>query len=249
VAAHLEPEILIIDEVLAVGDAKFQEKCLGKMKDVAIGGRTVLFVSHNMGAVMQLTQRAILLSTGEVAFIGSPTEAVEKYIQTAKANTSTLFDVRSAKRVIRGTDEAKILLLQFDRTFAHFKFNEPIKYIIRVRAEKPVDKLRVSMTIYTVGGTVVGSAFSPEIDGLSGGEERDLEISLPPARLAPGSYYCTITIGRGTHRTSFLNYDIVTNTLNFEVGSEETATGTMAEWNYSWGSISFSDLTIRAQYA
>src|SRR4029078_4978327 len=59
VAAHLEPEILIIDEVLAVGDSKFQEKCLGKMKDVATGGRTVLFVSHNMSAVMQLTQRVI----------------------------------------------------------------------------------------------------------------------------------------------------------------------------------------------
>src|SRR4029079_6194253 len=64
VAAHLEPEILVIDEVLAVGDAKFQEKCLGKMKDVAVGGRTVLFVSHNMNAVMQLTQRAIVLSGG-----------------------------------------------------------------------------------------------------------------------------------------------------------------------------------------
>src|SRR4029078_67721 len=76
VAAHLEPEILIIDEVLAVGDSKFQEKCLGKMKDVATGGRTVLFVSHNMSAVMQLTQRVIILSHGIVGFVGPPAEGV-----------------------------------------------------------------------------------------------------------------------------------------------------------------------------
>src|SRR5216117_358916 len=75
VAAHLEPEILVVDEVLAVGDAKFQEKCLGKMKDVARHGRTVLFVSHNMNAVMQLTGRVVVLREGIVDFAGGPREA------------------------------------------------------------------------------------------------------------------------------------------------------------------------------
>ena len=248
VAAHLEPEILVIDEVLAVGDAKFQEKCLGKMKDVAIGGRTVLFVSHNMSAVMQLTQRAILLSNGKIDFIGSPTEAVEKYLQNTKSNTETVFDFRSVKRAIRGTDEARILSLRFDRRFAHFKFGEPIKFTIRVRAEKPVEKIRVSMAIYSVGGSPVGTTFSPDIDGLEAGEEREMAISLSSsAQLAPGSYFCAITIGRGNHRTSFINYDIVLNTLNFDVGREETEAGTMAEWNYSWGPISFPDLTIQSK--
>ena len=78
VAAHLEPEILIVDEVLAVGEREFQKKCFGKMNDVAREGRTVLFVSHNMSAVMQLTKRAIVLSKGAVDFIGSSTDAVEK---------------------------------------------------------------------------------------------------------------------------------------------------------------------------
>ena len=93
VAAHLEPEILIIDEVLAVGDASFQEKCLGKMKDVAVGGRTVLFVSHNMSAVMQLTQRAIVLSAGRVEYIGNSTEAVEIYTRATRSSMVTHFDV------------------------------------------------------------------------------------------------------------------------------------------------------------
>jgi len=80
VAAHLEPEILIIDEVLAVGDVEFQKKCIGKMKDVAGEGRTVLFVSHNMEAVKNLCSRAILLEHGKIITEGSPTEVIETYL-------------------------------------------------------------------------------------------------------------------------------------------------------------------------
>jgi lipopolysaccharide transport system ATP-binding protein len=80
VAAHLEPEILLVDEVLAVGDAEFQQKCLGKMRDVRQHGRTVLFVSHNMPAVAQLCTRAILLDQGRVAYSGGVPEVVEKYL-------------------------------------------------------------------------------------------------------------------------------------------------------------------------
>src|SRR2546426_588028 len=79
VAAHLEPEILIVDEVLAVGDAEFQKRCLGKMEDVASHGRTVLFVSHNMGAVSQLCDRCILLQDGGIRFDGETKEAVDIY--------------------------------------------------------------------------------------------------------------------------------------------------------------------------
>ena len=79
VAAHLEPEILIIDEVLAVGDIQFQKKCLGKMKDVSSEGRTVLFVSHNITAIRKLCERTILLAKGEVHFEGSTEKAIKKY--------------------------------------------------------------------------------------------------------------------------------------------------------------------------
>jgi lipopolysaccharide transport system ATP-binding protein len=86
VAAHLEPEILIVDEVLAVGDAAFQKKCLGKMGDVARQGRTVLFVSHNMGAVSRLCDRAILLACGGVEIDGNTGEAIDKYVSETKGN-------------------------------------------------------------------------------------------------------------------------------------------------------------------
>ena len=81
VAAHLEPEILIVDEVLAVGDAEFQKKCLGKMKDVSSQGRTVLFVSHNLAAVKSLCTRGILIEKGRIVFSGSADETVEHYMK------------------------------------------------------------------------------------------------------------------------------------------------------------------------
>lgn len=82
VAAHLEPEILVVDEVLAVGDAEFQKKCLGKMGDVAQQGRTILFVSHNMSAILRLTEEAILLEKGQVAIRAPSSEAVDFYLST-----------------------------------------------------------------------------------------------------------------------------------------------------------------------
>lgn len=88
VAAHLEPEILIVDEVLAVGDAQFQKKCLGKMGDVAKEGRTVLFVSHNMQAVSTLTSKCLVMSTGKILFAGNTSEAISKYLSEGRSENS-----------------------------------------------------------------------------------------------------------------------------------------------------------------
>jgi lipopolysaccharide transport system ATP-binding protein len=101
VAAHLEPEILIIDEVLAVGDAAFQKKCLGKMGEVARGGRTVLFVSHQMAMVETLCTRAILLEQGRVAMSGGTSEVVRSYL-TALADTASASDISSLPRTGSG---------------------------------------------------------------------------------------------------------------------------------------------------
>lgn len=91
VAAHLEPEILVVDEVLAVGDAEFQKKCLGKMQDVAGEGRTVIFVSHNMGAIQSICQRAILLNKGVVEIDSSASQAITHYLQDGSISTDGKF--------------------------------------------------------------------------------------------------------------------------------------------------------------
>ncbi len=101
VAAHLEPEILIVDEVLSVGDLQFQKKCIGKMKDVAIHGRTVLFVSHNLAAMQSLTQTGLVLDAGKVAFMGRTQAAVEFYAKQQEATREN-----STRSFGRGTHTA-----------------------------------------------------------------------------------------------------------------------------------------------
>ena len=93
VAAHLEPEILVVDEVLSVGDAEFQRKCLGKMNDVSKSGRTILFVSHNMAAVRNLCSKGIVLNNGEISFIGNINNAIGSYLSGLKKDVSEIVDM------------------------------------------------------------------------------------------------------------------------------------------------------------
>ena len=107
VAAFLEPEILVVDEVLTVGDAEFQKKAIGKMKDVSQGeGRTVLFVSHNMAAVKKLCTRGVILQNGLLEYVGKATDAVDKYLfsQTIKQNKTIVETVQLCKNYIRITN-------------------------------------------------------------------------------------------------------------------------------------------------
>ena len=111
VAAHLEPEILVVDEVLAVGDAAFQKKCLGKMQDVSRSeGRTVLFVSHNMDAIARLCTQCFYLVRGELKMIGTPQEAIKAYSESSR-QVSADVDLASLPRLFESTPEARLLRL------------------------------------------------------------------------------------------------------------------------------------------
>ncbi|PKP08598.1 MAG: ABC transporter ATP-binding protein [Bacteroidetes bacterium HGW-Bacteroidetes-4] len=130
VAAHLEPEILIIDEVLAVGDAEFQKKCLGKMDEVAKGGRTVIFVSHNLGAVEQLCNKGIILKDGQVNYLGNTLDTINHYLNNIvrqdtinyKANSNgencvleaTVLDIQKKPKQTFTNSEEIVLKVQFN---------------------------------------------------------------------------------------------------------------------------------------
>jgi lipopolysaccharide transport system ATP-binding protein len=115
VAAHLEPEILIVDEVLAVGDASFQQKCLGKMEEVSRSGRTVLIVSHNMTVIEGLCERAILLEKGHVSKIGKTHEVVEGYADAIRGLAGTEIDARRDREGLGEILLTRIELLDSDR--------------------------------------------------------------------------------------------------------------------------------------
>jgi len=116
VAAHLEPEILIVDEVLAVGDAEFQKKCLGKMHEVSKGGRTVLFVSHNMAAIKSLTTHGIVLNSGAIIFNGSSEDAILSYAQATTAAVSDIRPLNWGRGVHTAIQEVRFLDEQGEST-------------------------------------------------------------------------------------------------------------------------------------
>ncbi|MCD6598378.1 MAG: ABC transporter ATP-binding protein [Bacteroidales bacterium] len=158
VAAHLEPEILIIDEVLAVGDAEFQKKCLGKMHDHTQEGRTVLFVSHNMGAVIDLCPRAIILEDGKVSAEGPTKEIVEQYL-------STLFtpvdNMNLRNKPARGGDGR----LQFVATYLQQSPNGnrinmpisgyPVDIVLEYESQEDLSDVQFLLTIYNQMGIAV----------------------------------------------------------------------------------------------
>jgi lipopolysaccharide transport system ATP-binding protein len=246
VAAHLEPEILIVDEVLAVGDAAFQKKCLGKIQEVSRNhGRTVLFVSHNMSAVMQLTNRAIVLDKGCVIFNGATEKAVERYAGSLGNDATVFFPVENVPRKYRGTGMVRFISFRFDRPMPFFSPDEHFQFIAKVRAHETVSRIRFSMTIFTPEGVPVGTCFGAERSGLRGGEEMEFEISIPRPRLAPGYYCCGVSVGKGDNRVGLVNFDTVLDTLSFEVRPEEGESGTVAEWPRGWGSVVLPDLKYR----
>jgi lipopolysaccharide transport system ATP-binding protein len=242
VAAHLEPEILIVDEVLAVGDAEFQKKCLGKMKDVAGHGRTILFVSHNMSAVLQLTSSALVMEHGHVSFFGETSTAVEKYFSGGVTSSVTTFNLESKPRKFDGTGAARLVSLKYDRLVPIFHPDEDFQFTAKIHAFEEIANLRFSMTVFTSDGTPVGSCFGPDNVTMANGTSANIQVSLPRPKLAPGQYYCGLAIGKGNHKTGHTDFDVVLDTLPFEIRPAEGDQGTLSTWTRGWGSVVFEPL-------
>lgn len=244
VAAHLEPEILICDEVLAVGDAQFQKKCLGKMQDVSQRqGRTVLFVSHNMGAVAQLTTRCLLLALGKNEFSGSPEIAIEKYSNVGSIKSLTSFNVGTIPRKVWGNQDARIQSLRFERNTPRFVSDEDFSFVIKIKANKNLPNLRTSFTIFSADGVPIGGVFGQDTFQMKSSEECEFRVTLPSPSLAPGNYYCDVGIGRGNPCNGHVDYDVVFDTLQFEVFPREGEDGTVGYWTSGWGRIMFPSLS------
>jgi lipopolysaccharide transport system ATP-binding protein len=241
VAAHLEPEILIVDEVLAVGDAQFQQKCLRKMGSVAGEGRTVLFVSHNMPVVQQLTKTAILLRSGTVAVAGPTPGVIASYLQQAAGGSTVIDDVTKARRRFAGlTGLVQLEQLGFEGKAVNiFAADEPIELKVRVRSSGEAARFRISLTIFRLDGTPVGSVFSDECFTVDAGATATAKLRLRDLRLSEGQYCFGIATGKGDHATGHVDYDIVMDALPFQVMAEEGENSTKAYWTPAWGAVRF----------
>jgi lipopolysaccharide transport system ATP-binding protein len=224
VAAHLEPEILVVDEVLAVGDAAFQRKCLGKMGDVAKQGRTVLFVSHDLAAVRQLCERVMLLSDGQLVMNGEPSSVVDAYIAQSYSD-SVSWEVDRERLQERGPVRiSAIELLDMNRT--------PLRnmlagsgLILRLRYELD-EGVRIPSASFVVRfktqmGTEVMRLSNAPISGfpitnLEGSGQ--VELVLPRLPFTGGNYFLDVAFGRRgqgyyADLTNILSLSILSNDI------------------------------------
>jgi len=208
VAAHLEPEILIIDEVLAVGDSEFQKKCLGKMSEVANSGRTVLFVSHNMQAVSALTNKCILLENGMVEYYGDTNAAIQKYLCNSNdvyVNSKTP-DHPYIKRVEIHSSESENIQ----------QVNKPLSIAFDIETNRLLKGAAVSFQIVDNEGTPITHVLNidSEVPFCNEIGVFKLKCTFPKLRLYPGKYSLTVYFAELSSKNHF---ETLENICPFEV--------------------------------
>lgn len=220
VAAYLESEILIVDEVLAVGDAEFQKKCLNKMGDISAGqGRTILFVSHNMGAINQLCKSAISLVQGKINEIGPVSKVVSGYLNS---NSSTDSTVILDKVFRKGNKKAEFTTISINNGNGmpnrYYSIGDSIHIRFSVKINNPNEKfIKTAIEIKASDGTRIAnmididSAF--EVSGIPG-ETQSYDVILKDVRFYPDIYYLTLFAG---DMSSYEMYDYVEDCISFEI--------------------------------
>jgi lipopolysaccharide transport system ATP-binding protein len=235
VAAHLEPEILIVDEVLAVGDAQFQKKCLGKMEDVGKEGRTVLFVSHNMAAIQQLCKSGILLNQGSLLLSDTISDVVSKYSMISKStsgveNCKSKFDIQILEFCIRSKDQQEsVNTLIFNRDYI---------LTIKLNAKHSITGVAILLRVYNHLGVLVSSICTLEegIECFTLEGFMEINMFLPSLQLFPDEYNMSLFMFDSTNQ-AFLEAE---NIFNFDVLGSMVRKATMA-YRKDHGIVRISD--------
>ena len=226
VAAHLDPEILIVDEVLAVGDFAFQKKCLGKMQEVSGAGRTVLFVSHNMATVVQLCNRALLFRQGGLALDGDAESVVQAYITEGQTEQEDILDFADTRRPPYVNGRARIISTRLnseDRAGPWaISYGTPLSLEIQVVVERHLSQLEFGMALCNASGAEFASPVSRDVVAPPAVEpgEYVLEIALPTLKLSTGSYYLDLGLrsdrGMEDHIVQAIHFEVLPNAESAE---------------------------------
>lgn len=215
VAAHLEPEILLVDEVLAVGDAGFQKKCLNKMKDASFQGRTVLFVSHNMPAITRLCTRGVLLRSGQVELAGTAEEAVSRYLSSmAESTESRTWELDEAP----GTETVRLLGVSLldaaGLPVSVAKVSDDLTVRLSYQVGMSGAQFRCAVTFCTQG-TIAFSTMEPVEHKREQPGKYTSEVVIPAHLLAENEY--TLNIAISASRGATMHHVKQLNVLSFQV--------------------------------
>lgn len=215
VAAHLNPEILIVDEVLAVGDIAFQKKCLGKMNEVSRGGRTVLFVSHNMAAVENLCKRGVVLEKGKVVFDGNSKDAVHRYLNSLSGSQNAsghMIDLTAATDR-RSMVQPLLKRIEFytdgDRPMIEgLQIGARLKVRVQFELPNPTSSFNIGLGFNNVFGQRIFTAHSQFEPQRSGQEHSGLQTfvcDIPSLTLMPGEYTLRLWLDIGNQEADLIN--------------------------------------------
>jgi len=195
VAAHLEQEILLVDEVLAVGDAEFQKKCLGKLGDVAQEGRTVLFVSHNMGAVQNLCSKVFLMKSGHLVETGEPSKVIGDYLKGSSEDSKQSININLDHEAIK----IKKIVLEQDGCHegAPFRIDEEVRVQVYYTVKRPLGKILLGFDVISTDGFHLFRTYDAITHGLTEREPGEYvsTITFHPQTFQYGTYYLDFILG------------------------------------------------------
>ncbi len=249
VAAHLDSEIMIMDEVLAVGDMAFQKKCLDKMRDAAtVQGKTVLYVSHNMNTIRKLCDRCIVLDKGRIIFDGDVEEAIGIYMGLS-GDTAACVDLQNRTRNVETNGGVRLQEMRvLEREEWVLRVGEKLRYAVTIKGEKDIDNIYYRNRIFGADGTSVSVLLLPEAFSCGAGEEKTIVIEADVSTLVPGKYCLSPSLYRFNEYGGWDFYDHVDAAVTFEVETIFGFNNNMPWVQHWWGHVKLPELTMLNDY-
>lgn len=249
VASHLDSEILVMDEVLAVGDMKFQKKCLGKMGDAASSeGRTVLYVSHNMATIRNLCTRCVVLNKGHLIFDGDVETAIAIYSKESDfQNTKTkyCFDDQKRRTLQLGLSEFIHSITIVGKETAEYTDEEKMIIDVEWSNSKALDNLHFRFVVHTADSTVIGMAETPLIKEANGVGSHISRISFPLKNLTTSNYMLIVSLNCIHTGGQYDMRDEIPEPVLFSVSENSYIKKNNSAWiTKYWGSVRFDDLEV-----
>ena len=243
VAAHLDSEIMIMDEVLAVGDMKFQQKCLNKMRDAAtLQGKTVLYVSHNMNTIRQLCDRCIVLSEGKVVFDGDIEKAIQVYMNDNDVSASVIdFSEFDRKRTLMdGLKIKEVRILEHNKWL--IKVGDKLRFQLIVESTDHIVNAGYRSRITTAEGTSISVFLARNLITCEPGDLLEITLEADTSQLVPGRYCLTPSIYAVNSYGGNNFYDHLESAITFEVDNKIGFNENMPWEQRWWGNIKLPDL-------
>ncbi len=237
IASHLDSEIMVMDEVLAVGDVAFQNKCIARMKEVASQeGRTILYVSHNMSTVRNLCQRCIVLAEGRKIFDGGTDEAIAAYMRNRNLAMTTCFDVSETLRTSRCNLRHQLLKLELPEVQQpHFTCGETFRFRITWESEVPQAPLWLKLHLKTIDGLPVGVVLCGCLsDGARNGAQNQADFLFDTSYLTAGQYLAEVVLYNEDGNGNTETYDRI-DALRFILEPARSRSSTATDRNGAAG--------------